>query len=203
MPADASFVTVVSGLPRSGTSLMMRMLDMGGRPPLTDGVRAADPDNPRGYYEYERVKQLPKGDHAWLPDARGRAVKVISALLEHLPDGYEYRVIFMRRRMEEVLASQREMLLRRGEPTEATSDAPMTSLFEKHLNRVGASLAGRPNISRLDVDYARLMAEPAAQAERVAQFLGGGLDVERMVGAVDAGLYRQRAGGAGPAAIRG
>src|SRR5262245_294181 len=156
MPADASFVTVVSGLPRSGTSLMMRMLDMGGRPPLTDGVRAADPDNPRGYYEYERVKQLPKGDHAWLPDARGRAVKVISALLEHLPDGYEYRVIFMRRRMEEVMASQREMLVRRGEAADATTDAAMTALFDKHLHRIEGWFAAQPHVRRLDVDYALL-----------------------------------------------
>jgi hypothetical protein len=205
-PAVAShpgFVTVVSGLPRSGTSLMMKMLEAGGLESMTDGLRAADEDNPRGYYELERVKQLPKGDTAWVADARGKVVKVISALLEHLPTGHEYRIIFMRRRMEEVLASQRQMLVRRGKPTDATADAVMASLFDKHLKRVATWLASRPEIHRLDIDHAVLMAEPAAQAARVAQFLGGHLDVARMAGVVDASLHRQRAGDTGPATANG
>jgi hypothetical protein len=187
------FVTVVSGLPRSGTSLMMRMLEAGGLPPLTDGLRAADEDNPRGYYEFERVKQLSKGDRAWMDEARGRAVKVISALLEHLPAGHEYRVLFMRRRMEEVLASQRRMLIRRGERADAASDAAMAALFDKHVQRITAWLGSRADIRSLDVDYAALLADPAAGAERVAAFLGGGLDTARMAAAVDPSLYRQRA----------
>ncbi len=208
VPEDAgmsgsSYVTVVSGLPRSGTSLMMRMLEMGGRLPVTDGLRAADPDNPKGYYEFERVKQLPKGDHAWVADAQGKSVKVISALLEHLPPRYEYRVIFMRRRMEEILASQREMLVRRGEPTDRTSDAAMSAIFDKHLQRIGVWVASRGNIALLDVEYARLIANPRSEAERLAEFLGGDLDVARMAAAVDADLYRQRAGGADPKAARG
>jgi len=190
---DTSFIAVVSGLPRSGTSLMMKMLEAGGMPAVTDGLRAADDDNPRGYYELERVKQLPRGDVAWLPGARGKAVKIISALLEHLPPDYDYRVIFMRRRMEEVLASQRQMLRRRGEPVDAASDATMATLFARHVQRVEAWLMGRPNVRCLYVDYALIMTEPAPQVERVRKFLGDELDAARMAGVIDAGLYRQRA----------
>lgn len=190
--ADTGFITVVSGLPRSGTSLMMKMLEAGGMPAVTDGLRVADEDNPRGYYEFERVKQLPKGDVDWLRGARGKVVKIISALLEHLPEGYDYRVIFMRRRIEEVLASQRQMLVRRGEPPDAASDAAMAALFDKHVKRVEGWLMGRADVRCLYVDYARLMAEPAAQVERVRKFLGDALDAARMAGVIDAGLYRQR-----------
>lgn len=115
-------VVVVSGLPRSGTSMMMKMLEVGGLSPLIDGEREADEDNPKGYYEFERVKQLPKGDYGWLEDARGRVVKVISGLLVHLPPTHDYRVVFMRRAMPEILASQRKMLVRRGENPEQVSD---------------------------------------------------------------------------------
>ena len=130
-------------------------------------------------------------------------IKVISALLAHLPAGHEYRIIFMRRGMEEVLASQRHMLVRRGEPADATGDAAMASVFDKHLQRVAAWLVTRPEIRRLDVDHAVLMAEPAVQAARVSQFLGGRLDMARMAAVVDSGLHRQRAGDAGPATTRG
>ncbi|HZD55295.1 MAG TPA: hypothetical protein VE136_01120, partial [Anaerolineales bacterium] len=99
-------MTIVSGLPRSGTSMMMKMLEAGGVPPLTDEIRTADRDNPKGYYEFERVKKMPDGDKAWMVEARGKSVKVISALLEHLPPQYDYKVIFMRRDMNEILASQ-------------------------------------------------------------------------------------------------
>jgi hypothetical protein len=171
---------------------MMKMLEAGGMPAVTDGLRVADEDNPRGYYEFERVKRLPKGDVDWLRGARGKAVKIISALLEHLPEGYDYRVIFMRRRIEEVLASQRQMLVRRGEPADATSDAVMAALFDKHVKRVEGWLMGRAHVRCLYVDYALLMAEPAAQVERVRTFLGGALDAARMAAVIDAGLYRQR-----------
>jgi hypothetical protein len=100
-------VTVVSGLPRSGTSMMMKMLEAGGIPPLTDKLRTADDDNPKGYYEFERVKQMDKGDTAWMADAQGKTVKVISQLLKFMPSAYEYKVIFMRRNMSEILASQK------------------------------------------------------------------------------------------------
>lgn len=194
-PVDSDLITVVSGLPRSGTSLMMKMLEAGGLPPLTDHIRSADEDNPRGYYEFERVKKL-KEDRAWLPEARGRAVKVISALLAHLPADYEYRVIFMRRNMSEILASQRQMLMRRGQPADAISDAEMAALFDRHLQQIETWLAGQPNMRALYVNYNELVAAPLAGAQRVNAFLGGRLDVEAMAAAVDTGLHRQRADGA-------
>ena len=109
------FITVVSGLPRSGTSMMMKMLEAGGIPPVTDELRTADEDNPKGYYEFERVKAMDQGDTSWVVGARGKVVKVISALLKHLPPGEQYRVVFVRRNMPEILASQRKMLIHRGE----------------------------------------------------------------------------------------
>lgn len=190
-PIDPAVIVVVSGLPRSGTSLMMKMLAAGGLPPLTDNIRSADEDNPKGYYEFERVKKL-KEDRDWLPDAKGKAVKVISALLMQLPAGYEYRVIFMRRNMSEILASQRQMLIRRGEPADAISDADMAALFDKHLRQVESWLAAQPNMRALGVNYNDLVAAPLAGAERVNAFLGGRLDVAKMAGAVDPSLHRQR-----------
>lgn len=188
-------VVIVSGLPRSGTSMLMKMLEAGGLPVLTDQVRAADEDNPKGYYEFERVKQLDKGDHAWLPEAQGKAVKVISALLEHLPPDYTYRVIFVERRMEEVLASQKKMLERRGEPTDRVSDEEMARLFAKHVQRVKLWLAAQPNFSVLYVDYNRMLADPWPYVQQINRFLDGWLDEARMVEVVDPKLYRNRAAG--------
>ena len=185
-------ITVVSGLPRSGTSLMMNMLEAGGISPLVDNARAADEDNPRGYYEFERVKKL-KQDQAWLPSARGKAVKVISALLAQLPAGESYRVIFMQRNMAEILASQRRMLERRGEPADKISDAEMAALFERHLKQVTGWLAAQPNMTVMYVDYRRLIASPQELASAVNAFLGSRLDESKMSAAVDSTLYRNRA----------
>ena len=143
LTANAVPVIVVSGLPRSGTSLMMNMLRAGGMPTVTDEMRTADDDNPRGYFELERVKQLAKGDVAWVESARGQAVKVISALLEHLPPTSTYQVLFMQRWLPEVLASQRKMLERRGEPTDTIPDQQMAALFDRHLPE-DRGLAGGP-----------------------------------------------------------
>jgi len=189
MPPDA--ITVVSGLPRSGTSMMMKMLEAGGMQLLTDGIRAADEDNPKGYYEYERVKQT-EHDQEWLAHARGKVVKMIAALLKHLPPEYEYRVIFMRRDIGEVLASQRRMLLRRGEPTGRVPDERMADLFRKHVERVEEWIATQPNIKVLDVDHSDVLDDAAVQAQRVSEFLGHELDVSAMVAVVDRRLYRQR-----------
>ncbi|RME45950.1 MAG: sulfotransferase family protein [Caldilineae bacterium] len=185
-------ITIVSGLPRSGTSMMMKMLEAGGIPPLTDKIRTPDEDNPKGYYEFERVKKLDKGDTAWLPEARGKAVKVISALLKHLPDGYTYRVLFMRRKLEEVLASQKQMLIRRGEPTDRVSDEELAAMFRKHLHHIEAWARERPNVHWLDVNYNDLLANPRPEIARINRFLGGGLDEQKMAGVVDPTLYRQR-----------
>jgi hypothetical protein len=185
-------IVVVSGLPRSGTSMMMRMLARAGIEPLTDEQRAADADNPRGYFEFERVKQLRNGDSAWLPQARGRAVKVIAFLVEYLPPEYEYDVIFMRRAMPEILASQREMLVRRGEDPDAVSDAEMARLFEQHMAAVVALAKGRKNIRLIELDYNGLMKDPRPQVEALAKFLRGRVEAERMLEAIDPALYRQR-----------
>src|SRR5882762_11870166 len=145
-------ITIVSGLPRSGTSMMMKMLAAGGFEPLTDSIRAADEDNPKGYFEFERVKQI-ENDKAWLEDARGRVVKLISALLKHLPPSYNYKLVFMRRAMPEILASQRQMLIRRGEPADTIPDDKMAAMFEKHLAQVELWLAGQTNINVLYISY--------------------------------------------------
>ena len=189
---DDQFITIVSGLPRSGTSMMMKMVDAGGIPPLTDELRAADEDNPKGYYEFERVKQMDKGDTAWVPEARGKAVKVISALLKYLPTTEQYRVIFIRRNIDEILASQRKMLIHRGEDPDKQDDAQMKLLFEKHVRSVEEWLASRPNVRTLYVHYSDMLGTPRPQIERVNAFLGGKLDTARMGEVVDPALYRNR-----------
>lgn len=186
-------VVVVSGLPRSGTSMMMKMLEAGGLQVVSDGQRTADTDNPEGYYEFERVKQLDKGDTAWLAEAEGKVVKVISALLEHLPPGYQYRVIFMNRRMEEVLASQRKMLAHRGESSDI-SDEKLAELLEKHVRKVKSWVTTQPHFRLLDLDYNRMLAEPQPFAQQINRFVDGILDEEAMAAVVNPSLYRNRAG---------
>jgi hypothetical protein len=188
---DRDTIIIVSGLPRSGTSLMMSMLEAGGVGVLTDGIRSPDEDNPKGYYEFERVKQIEQ-DQAWLEGAKGGAVKMIAELLKHLPLEYSYKIIFMRRNLEEILASQRQMLIRRGEPTDKISDEDMARMFRNYLERVEAWIAGQPNVDVAYVSYNDLVADPTAQARRVNQFLGGTLEIEKMIKAVDDSLYRQR-----------
>lgn len=185
-------IVIVSGLPRSGTSMMMKMLEAGGIPPLTDEVREADKDNPRGYYEFERVKKLDKGDSAWLPQAEGKVVKVISALLKHLPDDYHYKIIFMRRHMPEILASQRKMLVHRGEDANSMDDERLADLFAKHLSAVEQQMAHRDNVDVTYVHYSDALSDPQTVAENVVAFLGRDLNVEAMVSVVDPHLYRNR-----------
>ena len=187
-------IVIVSGLPRSGTSLMMKMLEAGGLPVWTDGVREADDQNPNGYYELERIKDLDKGvDRGWIREGRGRAVKIISALLEHLPADNNYRVILMRRDLDEVLASQRAMLVRRGEAAGAEHDSTLKTAYDSHLRRVRQLLQSGPCFNVLEVDYSEIIADPAAATARVNAFVGGGLDTARMATAVDPMLYRNRA----------
>ena len=185
-------VIIVSGLPRSGTSMMMKMLEAGGVPLLVDNIRTADPDNPEGYYEFERVKGLDKGDHGWLAEAQGQAVKVIAALLPYLPGSYSYHIIFMHRALAEILASQKKMLLNRGEDPDKVSDAELGSLYQKHLDRINTWLDQQPNANRIDMSYNQILAEPLPEIERIARFLGRPLNVEEMVRVVDPHLYRQR-----------
>jgi hypothetical protein len=185
-------IVIVSGLPRSGTSMMMKMLDAGGIPPLTDNIRTADDDNPKGYYEFERAKKLKEGDEAWLLEAEGKAVKVISALLPHLPDNYDYKVIFMRRAMPEILASQRKMLINRGEDPDKVSDEEIAALYQKHMDNVFEFIDEHENVQRLDVDYNSIIKDPLPFVEQVVSFLGQDLDQDAMTAVVDPNLYRQR-----------
>jgi hypothetical protein len=185
-------VIIVSGLPRSGTSMMMRMLEAGGIDVLVDHIRKPNEDNPKGYYEFERVKKLPEGDIAWLNSARGRVVKIIAALLQHLPAMYTYKVLFMRRDIDEILASQKQMLVRRGQETDKVDDAEMAQLFEHHLVEVYAWMDQQSNLSYFDVNYNAVLADPQPIAEQIQQFLGWDLDIEAMVAMVDPQLYRQR-----------
>ena len=189
-------VVVVSGLPRSGTSMVMQMLRAGGLTCATDGIRAADEDNPRGYFEVERVKRLDKeGDKGWMREYQGEAIKVISFLLRHLPRDLRYRVLFIHRDLQEVLASQRRMLLRRGEDPDAVPEAEMARAFADHLREVEAFLEEAGNFDTLHLDHGRILADPAEAARTIDEFLGGGLDQGAMAAAVDASLHRNRRGG--------
>ena len=185
-------ITVVSGLPRSGTSMMMRALEAGGLPVLADGLREPDEDNPHGYYELEQVKRTVK-DPSWISEARGKVVKVIARLLVDLPAGERFKVVFMRRDLDEVLRSQRKMLERRGEP-DGPPDEEMRRLLLGHVIETEDWLRTRPDMETLFVSYNRMVSEPRQQAERLNRFFDQQLDLERMVAAVDASLYRQRKG---------
>ena len=189
---DRDVITVVSGLPRSGTSMLMKMLEAGGVEPLTDNVRTADEDNPRGYYEFERVKKLPQ-DTAWLPEARGKAVKVLAELVTKLPGGYNYKIIFIRRNINEILASQRKMIVRRGEDPDAVSDRELRALFNSYLRLLGSWIGGQPNVDVLYVNYNEIMMDPTGPIEAINDFMGGDMDTAAMREAVDSDLYRNRA----------
>ncbi len=186
-------VIVVSGLPRSGTSMTMQMLAAAGVPVVSDGVREPGEDNPRGYFEDERVKALYKDgeDRSWLVEARGKAIKIISFLLSYLPDSNRYKIIFMRRELSEVIASQRKMLERRDEPTQDDEER-LFELWESHLTGVGELMSSAPNIELIDVAYKDVIENAALQARRIRDFLEMELDVGKMAAAVDRKLYRNR-----------
>ncbi|CAN5740496.1 hypothetical protein BH20VER1_BH20VER1_15120 [soil metagenome] len=185
-------ITTVSGLPRSGTSLMMQMLAAGGVPPLTDGLRTADESNPRGYYEFERVKQL-RSDQAWLEQARGHAVKIIHLLLRELPvDGrFQYRVLLMRRPIAEILSSQRVMLERQSK--QSADPGVLAKVYAAQLADVEQWMTQHGCFSVCAIDHQRAIHSPAEVAGEVARFLGGNLDTAAMAACVDPALYRQRA----------
>jgi hypothetical protein len=187
-------VIVVSGLPRSGTSMTMQMLAAAGVETITDGVRKAGEDNPKGYFEDERVKDLYKEeeDRSWLKEARGKAVKIISFLLKDLPETNNYRVVFMKRALPEVLRSQQKMLERRKEVDE-TTDERMLEIWENHLWRANYLLKHRDHFECLDVMYADVIENPLREARRIRDFLELRADPETMAKAVDESLYRNRA----------
>ena len=184
-------IVIVSGLPRSGTSLLMQMLGAGGLPVLCDGERKADTDSLKGYLEWERVKQLPK-DPSLIAEAEGKVVKVISQLVPSLSLDHEYRVVFMQRPLPEVLKSQDEMLRRRGNADSIADNSAIGEAFQRHLIEVNRWLAGKANMKVLRVHYHRVLREPKAVAEEVAAFLQIPLDIAAMFRQVDESLYRNR-----------
>jgi len=189
--SQAKSVTIVTGVPRSGTSLVMQMLAAGGLPVLSDGVRGPDADNPHGYFEFEPAKRLAR-DAAWLPLAAGRAVKLAHTLVASLPPGLPYRVLLVRRRLDEVLASQRVMLARVGAAPDPAENARLLPALEAQLARLERELAARADLSWLGLEHAELVREPVLAAARLNHFLGGGLDASAMAACVDPALHRQR-----------
>jgi len=184
-------IVLVSGLPRSGTSMAMKMLEAGGLRVVTDGLRSADEDNPKGYYEDERVKDLhQQGDKAWLREARGKVVKIISFLLKSLPADNNYKVLFMHRDLREIVASQNKMLVRRGESND-TPDERAVQLLDEQV-RDARFFLRRPQFDVLELKYGEMLQGARPQALRIAEFLGEPLDVEKMAQVVDVQLYRNR-----------
>jgi hypothetical protein len=187
--APDSEITIVSGLPRSGTSLMLQMLQCGGMTVVTDGIRSADVDNPRGYFELEKVKQI-REDASWLPRVRGQVFKMVSLLLYDLPLGEQYRVLFMERDLDEILASQEKMLQRLGR--QAAPRQEMKRSYSLHLEKLAAWLQQQDHIRVLRVSYSDLVMQPKENGVAIGKFLGRELDVDGMVSAVEPTLYRHR-----------
>jgi len=187
----STVITVVSGLPRSGTSLMMQILEAGGLPVLCDGLRTADANNPRGYYEYEKVKAMAR-DASWIGEAEGKVLKVVSLLLYNLPADHRYRVIFMTRRMDEVLSSQSAMLGKLGRSDKGPADAQMAQYYERHLAKLDAWLPQQKHAEVLRCCYNDLLKDPTPVLKAVCAFLKRDLAMDRMLAAIDPALYRQR-----------
>ncbi|HPA16937.1 MAG TPA: alkaline phosphatase family protein [Verrucomicrobiae bacterium] len=185
------FITVVSGLPRSGTSLIMQMLAAGGHPILADDTRSADEDNPLGYLEFEPVTRL-RRDHSWLPNATGKAVKIVAPLLPLLPATQHYRVIFMERDINEVIRSQRTMLERQGKEGARISDERLAQALSRQVLQIKELLRMRPQFRTLYVGHREAISNPAATAARIASFLGKDLDAAAMAAIVRPELHRQR-----------
>ncbi|PLX96264.1 MAG: sulfotransferase family protein [Desulfuromonas sp.] len=184
-------IVIVSGLPRSGTSMMMQILEAGGLEILTDNIRTTDLDNQKGYYELEIVKQLPE-ETSFLKEAQGKVVKIISELVTYLPDDYHYKIVFMRRTISEVLASQKIMLERRGNPVNAISDEEMAALFQASLNNVLRFLEGKKNFDVLFVDYKTVIEDPETVFSQLNTFLEDRLSLEKMRQVPDSKYYRNR-----------
>jgi len=186
-------VVIVSGLPRSGTSMMMKMLEAGGLPIMTDGERTADIDNPEGYFEYERVKDLEnETDTSYVQRGRGKVLKVISFLLRFLPDDNQYRVIFMRRDLDEVLASQDKMIARR-KAEDSTDPEALKEQYRNDIVRARLFCRKKANFEYIEIPYRDTIERPAETAKTVNAFLGHVLDEMAMAAVVDPSLYRNRA----------
>jgi hypothetical protein len=174
--------------------MAMKMLEAGGLKLHIDEVRQPDIDNPKGYFEFEQVKNLGnETNKSWVLETRGKAVKVISHLLRALPQSCYYQVIFMNRSLDEIIASQNKMLERLGEPISDDAEK-LKENFAWHLRVMKSWLKRQTNMDLLELDYAEVLKKPQEAADRVRNFLGVELQVHKMAEAVDPLLYRNRAG---------
>jgi predicted AlkP superfamily phosphohydrolase/phosphomutase/tetratricopeptide (TPR) repeat protein len=184
-------ITIVSGLPRSGTSLMMQLLVAAGRQALADAKRAADEDNPLGYFEFEKATELAK-DNSWLNQARGKVVKIVAQLLPHLPANEHYQIVFMERDLNEVIASQKAMLARQNRRGAELDEKKLCDTYTAQLQRVHVQLARRPEVRLLTVNYSDLLADAVSKVSAIAEFLGEPFDRQSAVNAVRPDLQRQK-----------
>jgi hypothetical protein len=184
-------ITVVSGLPRSGTSLMMQMLHAGGMPVLTDSLREPDANNPHGFLEYEKVKALRK-DHSWMGEAEGKVVKIVSHLLQSVDMKYDYRIVFMVRDVEEVVRSQASMLKRLGKTDAQAPAETLNRHYAKHLAEIKQWLGAQQNFRVLYINHRDAVMNTEQEVQRINEFLGGGLDVAKMIAIIKPALYRER-----------
>ncbi len=190
---------IVSGLPRSGTSMMMQMLEAGGIEPVSDREREPDDDNPRGYYEHEAIKKL-GADQSVLHNTGGKSAKVIHRLLTHLPGGQHYAIVLLHRNIDEVLASQQAMLDRLGRDGAKLDPQRLRAIYLGELQAAIASMNARADVVLLGLDHAQVLADPAGAAGMVASFIESqpgwtrSLDRDAMAQAVDPTLHRQRSG---------
>lgn len=181
-------IIIASGLPRSGTSMLMQILKVGGIEPVTDNQRKADCDNLNGYYEHEAVKALAKGDYDCLKDAQGRAIKVVSPLLKYLPDDYHYKVVFMHRDIDEILASQNKMLDNLDRSDNANNDHALKTHYTNHLSNISKWLTYQDNMSILDLHYAQLLDNPEQHAISIMEFLNLKRNKKQMIAVIDKNL---------------
>jgi hypothetical protein len=192
LEGEKELITIVSGLPRSGTSMMMQMIEAGGMQLLIDNIRKPDKDNPKGYYEYEKVKKI-RTDISWLDDAESKAVKMVYSLLYDLPKNRYYKVIFMKRNMEEVLASQNTMLKRMGRKASSFDKFKLKDTFEAQIKTITSWLAIQENVDTIYVSYNAVIQDPEENALKINHFLRYQLAIKKMIRAIDDSLYRQRA----------
>lgn len=189
--SQRDYLTIVSGLPRSGTSMMMRMIEQGGMPVLVDHLRTADDDNPNGYYEFEPVKKT-KQDPSWVPGGVGKVVKMVHLLLLDLPLDFQYRVVFMRRHLDEVVKSQNVMLERHGDTTDDLPRERLIDIYRLQIKKVADYVDQHSDqFEMIEIDYNEMLRNPRPQAEMVSDLVDG-LDLEAMIEVVDPKLYRNR-----------
>lgn len=184
-------VVVVSGLPRSGTSMMMQLLVAGGITAVQDHIREQDSDNPKGYFEFEKVKSL-KDDSSWVKNCSDQCIKVISFHLNNLPDNCHYKVVFMRREMDEIIRSQKKMLVNKKRSTDNMDK--LSTIYDKHVREVEVFLKDQQNFDVAYMNYTDVLNHPYKAFKSLCHFLDRRLNQDEMIKVVDPMLYRNRTG---------